>query len=278
MYGKYHKLSCLAFVLLAFVSVLIFGPEKESLSEVPTEEALYRIVNGERQAFMLPPYRNAQGLPLNEAESKLLNEGKLIRRYYQDKDKKIKEVRCCKMSPLDTIQEYRLTKLLSDNPLSKIDQITIDCSQSNMAYIYNRLFPEEPIALSEDTTHFYRFKERDNKTILISVIEQCGFPFLEETVSAAHEIILYSGYSGLAEYYYQHFRVAHSKGLLSDEKFTQLVQKIDKKKRFSNKSSGNSIELKMADGSFFKYTGDTIDQVKIAEIIAKMKQEGTMPR
>jgi len=196
----------ISIVLLSIATFLV--PKKEQLTEVPIEDALYRIVNGQKQAFIQSTYKNAQGEPLSKVESKLLNEGQLARRYYQNDKGEIKEIRCHRMMNSDTLIEYRLTKLIDKNPFDNIEQVSIDCSDTNMAYIYNKLFSDKRLELNKDTVDFLRFAEVSNKTLLVSVIEQCGFPFQKETVKAAHEIILYSGISGLAEYYYPEFSTA----------------------------------------------------------------------
>ena len=273
MDSKHYKLLSITLTSLGILILLAFLPEKETLSEVPVEQALYRIVNGDKYAFMLPPYKNAEGLPLSIDEKELLNEGKLIRRYFQDEHKEIKEVRCCKMRPLDTIQEYRLTKLLYQNPLSKIKQVRIDCSYSNMTYLYNRLFPKEAIPIENSSADFYRFQEVDNRTLAISIIEQCGFPFQKETLIAAHHLILYSGNLGLAEYYYHKFEKANKKGLLDDNRLNQLKQKIAKTKIYSDKNNVNTVDNRMPDDSFFELRANTVDQVEIDEFISKMNHQ-----
>ncbi len=81
-----------------------------------------------------------------------------------------------------------------------------------------------------------------NEQLLVSIIEQCQFPFTKEKVETAYEIIYHSSIKGLREYYFHEFRKAYKEGLLDKEKFLSLRTRIiHKKNRYA--SANQSLEF-----------------------------------
>lgn len=213
--------------------MLAYLRSEEILSKVPQEELFRKLVSEDNLEFRFAPHKNQQGLPLSSDESRLLNEGKLARTYFQNKEGKIKEVRCYSMTETREIDEARLTSLLSSNPLAQLNQISIDCSENTMEMIYRKVIEADTMHRSELLPPL---EDSTEDEIVVSIIEQCRFPIKPKTVEAAWHVIFRSSINGLREFYYSEFKEAFESGLLSCENFVDLEDKIMKRRSFKPKS------------------------------------------
>jgi len=201
--------------------------QSETLVELPKEEALQRILEGEKKAFIFAPYRNASGAKLTTAEKSLLNEGKMTRRYFQDAFGRIKQVQCVPISSdEDLFYEIRLTELLATNPLDKIEQIEINCEPNNLEKLYAELQMKDQGYRNGSYESPDGNPDVDNRIILVSIIEQCGFPSTEAGVESAWFVIQHSGHSGLMEYYHHRFKAAVESELLSKTKMATMDDRL----------------------------------------------------
>ena len=260
-------------IAIALTLVIALRSDDENITEVPFQEAIDRIVNGEKMDFISADYRNADGLPLTDEESQLLNEGKLARKFYQNKKHEIIEIRCGIMEQADTIQEHILTAIVGRNPLNSIMQPTIDCHQNTMAYLHNRVFPEAPLPLARDTLEYFRFNDTEDLDLLVSIIEQCGFPTTKEKVKVAYELLLYNYPISLLGYYYHEFLTAHDRNLLTSDQLKDIEAKLKRKKRFSKNSAASGVSrekfIKNLEQQYEKMT-DTTERIRLAEFIKLM--------
>ncbi len=265
------------FFVIAIALTLVFAhrSDDENITEVPFQEAIDRIVNGEKMEFISADYRNADGLPLTDEESRLLNEGKLSRKFYQNNKHEIIEIRCGIMEQVDTIQEHILTAILGRNPLNSIEQPSIDCHQNTMAYLHNRVFPEATLPLARDTLEYFRFNDIEDLDLLVSIIEQCGFPTTKEKVKVAYEVLLYYYSLEMIGYYYHEFLNAHNRNFLSTAQLKDIQDKLKRKKKFSKSYKGSTpsrAEFIKSLEEQLEQTKDSLERINLANFIKQMEE------
>jgi len=259
--------------IIAFVCLYASSDKDEQLYEVPLEVALKKMVYQEKLEFLLAPHKNHLGLPLNKEESRLLNEGKMSRTYFQNEKGKIKEVRCYPKTSSTELEEERLATLLDSNPLKKLNQISISCSDDNMEMIYRQVIENDTMLQSENAPHI---AESSEEAIVISTIEQCRFPFKPKSVEAAWHVIFHSAIKGLREFYFLDFKKAYENGLLSCDHFVELEDKIMKRRKFKTKGG---MKFKDRD-QFFEFLAArdslNLNNIDIEEFFKKADSGGTI--
>lgn len=250
-------------LLVVFLWIASNTTKTEELYVIPLEEALKRLVYQDNLEFLLAAHYNKDGHPLSEDERRLLNEGKLARTYYQNKDGRIRQVRCFPMSSDKALDERRLAKLLGSNFSKNHQQIDLSCSDDNMEHIYNLVIKKDTI-LATQSESFHHFENIPKDIIVHSIIEQCRFPFEKKTVEAAWEIIYHSSNNGLRELYYDQFKKAYEKELLLCDKFMDLEDKIMRRKKFKSKT-----KKKFNDPKAYKefLQGFSIDSLEVTELV-----------
>jgi len=223
-----NNISILIAYLIIVTSFCAQFFNSEALHEIPQQKVLQRILNGEKQKFQLASYKNAQGEALSTAERDQLNRGELTRHYFQNRHGQVRQVRC--YSKVETVHlfEKRLSRLLNSNPFENLELITIDCLDDNLNKLAKKKRSDKEIESKTEENEVAIDEKKDELTLVVSVIEQCGFPFSEHTIELAWEVMSHSGHSGLLDFYYHNFREAYKSNLFSDSLMHLLQDKISK--------------------------------------------------
>ncbi len=270
-------LQSIRYLLVSLVFVLLLGILVGALSEdklyiLDHEKVLRKLAEGKKLEFQLAPHTNGTGQALSTAERNLLNEGKMSRHFYQNKQGIIKQVRCLPLTEETKLDETRLTALLRLNPLEESSTVTLDCLQDNLLYGYNTYFDKKVEARVDSN----KLKAIEHNDLVVSVIEQCGFPTEKLTIEYTWNIVTYSSNSGLRELYYKNFEKAYHKNLLSSEQLLTLQQKI-----LDPRNGSTSKSFVIDDSSFsidhleklLNENETALSELAINKVLNKLKEE-----
>lgn len=195
------------------------------LTELSKEETYQRLLSGAKQDFIFAKYVNAKGLPLISEEKTLLNGGKLYRSYFKNAEGKVTEVQC---RPIENDEqlfaEIKLVQLLTENPLSQINQEPINCNRSDSILLVAGAL-DQGVRNGSIEGNMNQI-DSSNQVLIVSVLEQCGFPQAKETIQAAWYVIQHAGHTGLMEYYHSDFKTAYEDSLLNPKHMAMMDDRL----------------------------------------------------
>lgn len=157
--------------LLAFL-LICFSCQNASEGElrlIPDAETIER-VRTKNLDYSYAVFKNQFGDPLTEEDRSLLNQGKLAKDYYEDKQGIIREVRVRPLLLKDKFTEIQ-RRTLSINPLDDFTILPIDCSALDSLYSEVELADQRVRSEGGDMQQV----DKRNQQLVISALSSCGW-------------------------------------------------------------------------------------------------------
>ncbi len=177
-----------------------FQQPKQCLTKMSEREILDRIYK-QHFNYVYASFKNEAGEALDSLDKLLLSQGKLAKDYYKDETGAIKEVRVRPMTLDDQFLEVQIREL-SKNDIRQLKQVLVDCYKKEEYLIkiqeYSRTIPWNDWEKKE-------ILDQQSLAIIYSIIEQCGFPCLENIDQEANKLLmnhLLNGSLKMLSYYY----------------------------------------------------------------------------
>ncbi len=176
------------------------GKEEVSLKRLnPTE--IRAMIQNKKFNYAYATFLNEHGNPIDSTEKSELGQGKLAKDYYINKKGSIEEVRVRQMNLSDQFLEIAIREL-SASTLALDDQVHIDCY---LIQEYLEKMQEADQRLAWNDWDKRQALQAQEERILLSIIDQCGFPTLSKNDSLKENNLFYErlifGSTKLLSYY-----------------------------------------------------------------------------
>lgn len=213
-------------ILILFVSTfLTIGCQNQAtksneLIKVPHKELLNRIMAGEVVLVKLP-YKDDQGKDLSIEQKKLLNQGKMLREFYENNSGEIVQIRIKKPTQEELFKEIQVREFLS-SPFSSVKLIDIDCSKSD-SLINDSFYKDQSVR----NGHKINMSEIDaqNQTVVISLLTKCEWPTDSNILEGVWYVIQHAD-TGLMAYYYDKLKQSEAEGLLPSSLMAKMEDRM----------------------------------------------------
>ncbi len=188
-----------------------------------TQEEVLELAKKGQLNLLYAKYEDKNGDKLNTELKNLLDRNKLGRDFYGDKEGNIKRIEVHPLSQEDTFFEIQLGVLLRKDYFEGITFIPVDCSKNKE--ILEKLFDKDQNARNgtgEDT-------DDKNQVILLSLLEECGFPTKKEVGEKGMDgifFVLQHSYQNIMAYYYGDMQKATTKGVFEESTFALMQDRL----------------------------------------------------
>ncbi len=203
---------------LFFFSIMFIGCTSEmSLKEVSKEEVIKRLrarTYNQSGVLYISPNRDT----LTTAGRELLNTGKASKRFFEDENGLIKNIEISKLKESDIFFEI-MYREFQDHPLNYLGEIEIECNEL------------EKIRRAYQTDQSSRKKgftgqgDKENREILFSFVNKCGWEPLLPNMDSIWFIYQHSG-EKLMAYYFTDIQEMYENGYLSSRSMALSIDRI----------------------------------------------------
>ena len=189
-------------------------------SFVPFNELIELLKNNQVNQFQIS-YKDSLGNELSDSLSTLLNQGKLYREFYRDKNQQITQIRVKHLEEKNIFKEIQIRELFS-NPFNQVNIVDINCNKID-SIIMDAFEKDQNVRKGIDVG--IQNVDEVNQTNVISLIEKCGWPEKEELIRSIWYVIQHAD-SGLMTYYYPKFKELVAKGLLKESTMALMEDRM----------------------------------------------------
>ncbi len=185
------------------------GKSLHKMSESQILESIY----ANNFNYVYAQFKNEDGEALDSTDKLLLSQGKLAKDYYQDETGNIKEVRVRPMTLDDQFLTVQIREL-SKNNIGQLKQVLVDCYKKE-EYLTKILEHGQTILWNDWVKK--ETLDQQSLAIIYSIIEQCGFPSLQNENDKADKLLmsqLLNGSLKMLSYYYPKLKSLAKEGKL----------------------------------------------------------------
>jgi len=193
---------------------------KNDYRKVEFRELITLINEGKINQFKLS-YKDSLGNDLTPELKKRMNQGLMFRDFYANKENEITQIRLKEYSHENVFEEIQIRELLN-NPLQGFNYMDVNCDKidSILAVV---LMKDQGVRNGEPANIYTT--DISNQQIVISLIENCGWPENKESIKSIWFVIQHSDSKYMAKYY-QKFKQLESKGLLESSDMALMEDRI----------------------------------------------------
>lgn len=194
-------------------------PEEE-YEQVSEQDAIELIKNQQINFFNLS-YADKFGNPMTDSLRQLLNQGKVVRHFYMDKNGDVNQVRLIEANDENIFYEIRIRDL-QQNPFSDITYVEINCDSSKQ--ILKRTLDRDQYVRRGIIDNIQEV-DRVNRDTIISLLDGCNWPSSKEDIKSIWYVIQHSG-TGKMSYYYPKFKEMVKLDLLEDSLMAKMEDRM----------------------------------------------------
>lgn len=206
---------------MIITALLTLGCKSSDTYTLVSEEETIELLRHNQIDFMKLSYKDQNGAPITDSLRTLLNQGKLVRYFYKNRDGVVDQVRLRTTTDENIFFSIRVGELQQD-PFWDIDFAKLDCEDSE-AMLRRALDRDQGVrkGLIDDI----QTNDKLNRDTIISVLDQCEWPDTKDEVEAIWYVIQHAGGRKMA-FYYPEFKDMVQRDLLEDSLMAKMEDRM----------------------------------------------------